>query len=154
MNEAYRTQVALLIRMMPSIYKIEDFAVHGGTAINLFVKNLPRYSIDIDLTYLPVKNREDSLQEINNHLNILKQRIEETIPGIRIVHRSSVWKLLCTKDDAMVKIEVNGTKRGIIGTVEEQGGNSSWIKKLIDHIENFFIGIGQGFCFCRQTGEY
>lgn len=50
MIEAYKKQVALLIRIMPLIYKITDFAVHGGTAINLFVKNMPRYSVDIDLT--------------------------------------------------------------------------------------------------------
>lgn len=50
MNELYKKQVALLIRIMPSVYRIKDFAVHGGTAINLFHKNMPRYSVDIDLT--------------------------------------------------------------------------------------------------------
>lgn len=33
-----KKQVALLIRIMPSVYRIKDFAVHGGTAINLFHK--------------------------------------------------------------------------------------------------------------------
>ena len=116
----YRKQVALLIRIMPLVYKINDFAVHGGTAINLFIKDMPRYSVDVDLTYLPLKNREESLQEINNHLLSLKQQIEKTIPGIRVVHKPAIWKLLCTKGDAMVKIEVNGTKRGIIGEVEDR----------------------------------
>lgn len=119
MNEIYRKQVALLIRIMPLIHKINDFAVHGGTAINLFIKDMPRYSVDLDLTYLPLKNREESLQEINNHLLSLKQQIEKAIPGIRVVHKPSTLKLLCTKNDAMVKIEVNGIKRGIIGTVED-----------------------------------
>jgi len=41
--------VALLIRIMPLVYRSLDFAVHGGTAINLFHKNMPRYSVDIDL---------------------------------------------------------------------------------------------------------
>jgi predicted nucleotidyltransferase component of viral defense system len=120
MNEAYRKQVVLLIRMMPLVYNVEDFAVHGGTAINLFVKNMPRYSVDIDLTYLPLKSREESLKEINNHLADLKHQIEKSIPGVRVVHKLAVWKLLCTKDGAMVKIEVNGTKRGIIGMVENR----------------------------------
>lgn len=120
MNEIYRKQVALLIRMMPLVYKIKDFAVHGGTAINLFVKDMPRLSVDIDLTYLPIKNREESLQEINNNLLTLKQLIEKAIPGIRITHKPTVFKLLCAKDEAIVKIEVNGTKRGIIGEVEER----------------------------------
>ena len=116
----YKKQVALLIRIMPLVYKITDFAVHGGTAINLFVKNMPRYSVDIDLTYLPIKNREESLQDINNHLIALKQLIEKAIPGIRVIHKPAIWKLLCTHGDAMVKIEVNGTKRGIIGEVEDR----------------------------------
>lgn len=120
MNEIYRNQVALLIRMMPLVYKITDFAVHGGTAINLFVKDMPRLSVDIDLTYLPLKNREESIQEINNSLLTLKQQIEKAIPGIRIIHKPKVFKLLCAKDEAMVKIEVNGTKRGIIGELEER----------------------------------
>ena len=58
MNDFYRKQVALLIRIMPSVYGIKDFAVHGGTAINLFYKNMPRYSVDIDLTYIPIHERE------------------------------------------------------------------------------------------------
>lgn len=93
MNETYKKQVALLIRIMPLVYKIKDFAVHGGTAINLFVKDMPRYSVDVDLTYLPVKNREESIKEINNHLSTLKQQIEKVIPGIRIIHKSAVLKL-------------------------------------------------------------
>ena len=39
MNDIYKKQVALLIRIMPSVYRTKDFAVHGGTAINLFHKN-------------------------------------------------------------------------------------------------------------------
>jgi len=54
MNEIYRKQVTLLVRIMPLVHKINDFAIHGGTAINLFVKNMPRLSVDIDLTYLPL----------------------------------------------------------------------------------------------------
>lgn len=120
MNDTYKKQVALLIRIMPLVYKITDFAVHGGTAINLFVKNMPRYSVDVDLTYLPLRNRDESLQEINNHLIVLKKQIEKAIPGIRVIHKPAIWKLLCTYGDAMVKIEVNGTKRGIIGEVEDR----------------------------------
>ena len=40
----YKSQVALLVRIMPLVYRIKNFAVHGGTAINLFHQNMPRYS--------------------------------------------------------------------------------------------------------------
>ena len=120
MKDRYRKQVALLIRIMPSVYKIKEFAVHGGTAINLFHKNLLRYSVDIDVTYIPIENREKSLASINQKLLEVKKNIEKTIPGIVVKHKPDVWKLLCTLGDATVKIEVNATKRGIIGDVVEQ----------------------------------
>ena len=120
MNDLYRKQVALLIRIMPSVYRIKDFAVHGGTAINLFHKDMPRYSVDIDLTYIPIQDRQTSLNTINRHLLTLKELIERSVPNIRVVHKPEVWKLQCTCEGATVKIEVNGTKRGVIGDTEER----------------------------------
>ena len=119
MNEIYRSQVALLIRVMPLVFKIKEFAVHGGTAINLFRRNLPRYSVDIDVTYIPIEDRNTSLANINSHLSALKAAIEKAVPGIRVIHKPDVWKLQCTKDGTTIKIEVNGTKRGIIGNTEK-----------------------------------
>ena len=119
MKDRYRKQVALLIRSMPSVYKIKEFAVHGGTAINLFHRNLLRYSVDIDVTYIPIENRQQSLASINQKLLEVKKNIEKTIPGVVVKHKPDVWKLLCTLGDATVKIEVNATKRGIIGDVVE-----------------------------------
>ena len=104
---------------MPSVYKIKEFAVHGGTAINLFHRNLLRYSVDIDVTYIPIENRQHSLASINQKLLEVKKNIEKTIPGVVVKHKPDVWKLLCTLGDATVKIEVNATKRGIIGDVVE-----------------------------------
>ena len=119
MKDRYRKQVALLIRIMPSVYKIKEFAVHGGTAINLFHRNLLRYSVDIDVTYIPIENRQQSLASINQKLLEVKKNIEKTIPGVVVKHKPDVWKLLCTFGDETVKIEVNATKRGIIGDVVE-----------------------------------
>ena len=75
MNEAYRNQVALLIRVMPLVLKIKDFAVHGGTAINLFHRNLNRYSVDIDITYIPMTDRDSSLKAIITLLVSLKNSL-------------------------------------------------------------------------------
>ena len=113
MRDRYKRQVALLIRIMPSVYKIKEFAVHGGTAINLFHRDLPRYSIDIDVTYIPLKDRKSSLDDINQKLLEVKKDIEKAIPGIVVKHKPDVWKLLCTLGEATVKIEVNGTEKEI-----------------------------------------
>lgn len=104
---------------MTEVFKIKDFAVHGDTAINLFHRNLPRYSVDIDITYVPLEDRETSLKNINKHLASLKTAIEKAVPGIRVTHKPDVCKLQCVKDGTTIKIEVNGTKRGILGDIEK-----------------------------------
>ena len=62
--ESYRRQVALLLRTLPAVVEEDCFALKGGTAINLFVRDLPRLSVDIDLTYLPIHDRPSSLTAI------------------------------------------------------------------------------------------
>ena len=59
MNREYAEKVEVLLRLLPIVMDEKVFAVHGGSAINLFVRDLPRYSIDIDLTYIPLEERED-----------------------------------------------------------------------------------------------
>lgn len=117
MNNLYKEQVRLLLRMLPVIYQEEDFAVHGGTAINLFIKDLPRYSVDVDLTYIPLGSREESLAEIDKKLTAISQQLKRAVPGVQI--RPVPNKLLCTLGRSTVKIEVNGIKRGIIGPTIE-----------------------------------
>lgn len=117
MNNLYKEQVRLLLRILPVIYREEDFAVHGGTAINLFIKDLPRYSVDVDLTYIPLGPRDESLAEIDKKLAAISQQLQRAVPNINI--RPVLNKLLCTLGRSTVKIEVNGIKRGIIGTTIE-----------------------------------
>ena len=64
-NEMYQRQVRLLIRVLPHVAEEICFALKGGTAINLFMRDMPRLSVDIDLTYLPVAPREESLSAID-----------------------------------------------------------------------------------------
>ena len=73
---------------MPYVMSEGVFAVHGGSAINLFVKDMPRYSVDIDLTYMPLAGREESLNDINNHLLHIAEEAKKGIPGLHIVPKS------------------------------------------------------------------
>ena len=57
--EVYRRQLTLLIRTLPLVAPEDCFALKGGTAINLFIRDMPRLSVDIDLTYLPVEPRAE-----------------------------------------------------------------------------------------------
>ena len=83
-SEAYQKQVALLMRVLPFIADEDCFALKGGTAINFFIRNMPRLSVDIDLTYLPVAPRPESLAAIEAALKRIEGRIEGGIPGCHI----------------------------------------------------------------------
>ncbi len=115
MNNIYAQKVELLLRLMPVIMDEGVFAVHGGTAINLFLRDLPRYSVDIDLTYMPLANRQDSLEDITLHLQKISEKAKRVFPGIHIVPNFATSKLLCEYHGRQVKVEVNQTKRGIVG---------------------------------------
>jgi len=68
----YRAQAELLLQTIPFISKENIFSLKGGTAINLFIRNMPRLSVDIDLTYMPVDDRETALRNISGGLNRIK----------------------------------------------------------------------------------
>lgn len=79
-SDIYRAQVDLLIRCLPAVAKVRTFALKGGTAINLFRHDMPRLSVDIDLTYLPVSNRNTALAEIRAGLGAIEVAVQRTIP--------------------------------------------------------------------------
>lgn len=109
----YEQQVRLLLKVLPEVAKITDFALHGGTAINLFHLNLPRLSVDIDLTYIPIEPRTETLQHIAERLQDL-QTILETSLRLQVQNQSEKGKLLIADGQARIKIEVNLVKRGCI----------------------------------------
>lgn len=114
-TKVYAAKVELLLRLMPIIMDEGAFAVHGGTAINLFVKDLPRYSVDIDLTYIPLAERQESIDDINLHLKSIRYKALRAFKGMHIVPNYATCKLLCEYRGKQVKVEVNQTKRGLVG---------------------------------------
>ncbi len=68
-KNSYLEQVKLLLEIMPIVARQSCFALKGGTAINLFLSDhIPRLSVDIDLTYLPIQTRGESLEGISQAL--------------------------------------------------------------------------------------
>ena len=108
-------QVKLLLDVLPEVAKETCFAMHGGMAINLFVRDMPRLSVDIDLTYVEITGRNETLGGINAALMRIKERIEGLRPSIRIQHKENVCKLQLDEHGVMIKIEVNMVGRGLIG---------------------------------------
>jgi len=116
--DAYRNQVALLIRTLPSVAAEKCFAMKGGTAINLFIRDLPRLSVDIDLAYLPVQDRATSLAAIDGAMLHIAERITAAVRGVRVLPSRSrenvVTKLVVRSDGAQIKIEVTPVMRGCV----------------------------------------
>lgn len=119
MNNSYRNQAALLIRVIPEIALDKRFALHGGTAINMFVRDMPRLSVDIDLTYIPLENREISFRMISDALGELKGRLEKSIFGIKVQHKVDAHKLIISTKEAVIKVEVSPIIRGLLKEVSE-----------------------------------
>ena len=91
-TDIYRQQVALLVQTLPHIAEETCFALKGGTAINLFVRDMPRLSVDIDLTYLPIADREHSLAEIEAALKRIGDRIKKLRPSYTITESIPIIK--------------------------------------------------------------
>lgn len=111
-KEGYKNQVKLLLSIIPEIAKENCFALHGGTAINLFIRNMPRLSVDIDLTYLPLENFEISRSNINAALQRIMGSIIKILPEVKINYEERNSKLYVSIKGVLVKVEVNLTGRG------------------------------------------
>ena len=117
--EGSRKQVALLIRTVPFVASEKEFALKGGTAINLFVRDMPRLSVDIDLTYVPVADRTTSLKAIDAGMKRIANAIRKGVPGAQLnasqpKGETCTTKLILRADDAQIKIEVTPVLRGCV----------------------------------------
>lgn len=117
-RDIYEAQVALLVRVLPHVAEESVFALKGGTAINLFYRDLPRLSVDIDLTYLPIKDRNESLTEINAAMDRIAAAIESGIPGAKSQRiqggGGGATRLLARLGGAEIKIETSPVTRGVV----------------------------------------
>lgn len=118
MNREYKEQVKILLDVLPFVAEEKHLALHGGTAINLFVRDMPRLSVDIDLTYIPVEDRETTLRNIQDILLRLKRRIEGSLVGYKVDEKLTIGKLLISSKKGTIKLEINLVGRGIVEKTE------------------------------------
>ena len=150
MREDYADQVALLVRVLPTVAKEETFALKGGTAINLFYRDMPRLSVDIDLTYLPTTPWEESLKGIDDALDRILQGIQNDQPALKVGRMkggsANETRILVENETARIKIETAPPARGIIhpskqmvvqASVEEQFG---FAEMTVLSFEDLFAG--------------
>jgi predicted nucleotidyltransferase component of viral defense system len=113
-------QVDLLLQVLPFVYPETCFALKGGTAINFFLRSVPRLSVDIDLVYLPIEDRPTTLRGIDAALRRISSRIQRAFPTTQVRERklasqNDVVKLtIRSNTGAEVKIEPNTILRGAV----------------------------------------
>ena len=113
----FQEQAGLMLRVLPHVAAEACFALKGGTAINFFLRDMPRLSVDIDLTYLPVEARKDTLAGIGGALVRIEARILRAMPGVLIqkgLYEGGVYKLFVRGPAGEVKIEPNLVIRGAV----------------------------------------
>jgi len=118
-SDRYRAQVALLVETLSFVAAEEKFALKGGTAINLFLRDMPRLSVDIDLAYLKVADRAESLADIDTAMKRLAGAIRGGIRRTRVNEVANaaegiVTKLTVQRPGAQIKIEVTPVLRGCV----------------------------------------
>jgi hypothetical protein len=121
MNQAYLDTVRLLLSVAPVIFKNPGFALKGGTAINLFLRDMPRLSVDLDLVFPDHQpGRDEALRSISNLLG----GIEDELSGLGFScetgssSQGDEVKLFVAKDRTRIKVEVNHVFRGTVLPVQ------------------------------------
>ncbi|MEW5895523.1 MAG: nucleotidyl transferase AbiEii/AbiGii toxin family protein [Candidatus Omnitrophota bacterium] len=121
-SNPYFKQTELLIETLPVIAQHNCYALKGGTAINLFVQDMPRISVDVDLTYLPIKERDESFSDIEKTLKVISDDIKKRVIGAfveRIRNKDIIHKLKVIRNGSEIKIEPNLVIRGTAFPCEE-----------------------------------
>lgn len=132
----YYKQVALLIRVLPFVAQEGVFALKGGTAINLFVRDFPRLSVDIDLAYLPLEPRAEALKNVRSALGRVVDSLNQEHGMVSAVqdNKQDEMRIIVNTSEAQIKIEVSPVARGtlhppvmmdIIESVEDEFGFAS-----------------------------
>ena len=121
MEKSYVDTVRLMLEVAPEVFASGRVAMKGGTALNFFVQDMPRLSVDIDVVFVPHQTpRDTALAEIANELSALQTRLKRR--GIKAELASSKTgdetKLFARRDRVEVKIEINHVFRGTLLPVE------------------------------------
>lgn len=133
-NSLYKKQVSLLLETIESVLDDEQLTLKGGTAINLFTMNMPRLSVDLDLTFQPITERDEFISRIIKVFQDMEKRLANYRPKIIKTKEGIPKQARLTKDDIEIKAEVNLILRGSVyppGSLELCGKAQEMFEKNI-----------------------
>jgi predicted nucleotidyltransferase component of viral defense system len=120
LNQIYLDTARLLTQVAPPVFADGVFALKGGTAINLFLRDMPRLSVDLDLVFVDHRlGRNEALAQINASVRTTVDRLKKM--GFQ-THATTIadageTKLFVRRDKIEVKVEVNFVMRGTVHPV-------------------------------------
>lgn len=117
MTPTYLATARLLTEIAPLVFESGLFALKGGTAINLFLREMPRLSVDLDLVFTDHRlPRPEALTAINEALRAAARQLARRGLKVQVVSVADMGetRLLVQRDDLSVKIEVNTVIRGTV----------------------------------------
>ena len=119
---SFKGQVMLMLDCLTQIFPSNLFALKGGTAINFFIRDMPRLSVDIDLTYLPLSDRQSSLKNIENELKSIARNISRNIKDSKVILSITkdklINKIIVSRGSVNIKIEPNFILRGVVHPIQ------------------------------------
>ena len=117
-SSIYYRQVQLLMLVLPFVARRSCFALKGGTAINLFVREFPRLSVDIDLAYLPINSRDKALKDICETLDAIGVDLKGAFPDVELTEayksKSDALRLIVSRKGVQIKVELSPVLRGTV----------------------------------------
>lgn len=120
-DNRYAERVRLLVEILPTLAEEKRFALKGGTAINLFEHDLPRLSVDIDLTWLPVGDFASDVRDITEALEAIGERLRTGPLRLQVqtsgTEATGVHRLIASRNRARVQIETTPVMRGTVHPV-------------------------------------
>lgn len=115
MNPRYLETARLMIQVAPIIFEQEAFALKGGTAINLFLRDMPRLSVDLDLVFTEHGvARQTALRRIADAIAAASNELKRRGFGVTVSGREPECKMFISRDRIIVKVEVNTVIRGSV----------------------------------------
>ena len=144
-NKLYLEQSKLVVRLLRTISSEKAFALKGGSAINFFYKDMPRLSVDIDLTYLPIEDWRTSLENIHAVFDRIVNACSRKEKKLRF-RRSSGHRVTAVAGATEVKIETTPVMRGtvlphrVLKTTDSVGKKFEFAEMQVVSFEDAYAG--------------
>lgn len=143
-GNTYYQKVKLLVDVLPLVAEEKCFALKGGTAINLFVRDMPRLSVDIDLVYLPNEERHQAIYGATSALERIADRMRSAFAEAKVVeaykHKAEALRLVIEQRSVQIQVELSPVLRGTVLPPEWRSVTSR-VESMFGYVELMVVSL-------------